>query len=86
MIHGNIDHSVLSYNVQVGYGSTIKDSVIMPNVTIGENVHIERSIIASNCVIEDGAVVGNSAVNSEITLIGENQTITNPNKKKITLN
>lgn len=86
MIYGAIDHSVLSYNVQVGFGSTIKDSVIMPNVTIGNNVHIERSIIASNCVIEDGAVVGNSAVNSEITLIGENQTITDANKKKITLN
>jgi glucose-1-phosphate adenylyltransferase len=56
----------------------------MPNVTIGENVHIERSIIASNCVIEDGAIVGNSAITSDITLIGENQTIINPNKKKIT--
>ena len=82
MIYGNIDHSVLSYNVEVGYGSTIKDSVIMPNVKIGDNVHIEKSIIASNCIIEDNAVVGNTS--GDITLIGENQTIKNTSKKKIT--
>ncbi|MFJ8259743.1 glucose-1-phosphate adenylyltransferase [Peribacillus asahii] len=84
MIYGTVEHSVLSYNVQVGYNSTIKDSVIMPNVHIGDNVHIERAIIDSNCVIEDGAVIGNSNPSAKITLIGEGQTITSTDQKKIT--
>jgi len=73
LVFGKVEHSVLSYNVQVGNGSTIKDSVIMPNVKIGENVTIEKAIIGSGTIIEDGAVIG---VNKkEITLIGENQRI-----------
>ena len=73
MVSGKVVHSVLSYNVQVGSGSIIKDSVIMPNVKIGKNVTIEKAIIGSDTVIEDGAVIG--AHKTGITLIGENQTI-----------
>lgn len=84
MIAGTVERSVLSYNVHVGKNSVIKDSVIMPNVRIGENVHIERSIIASNCVIEDGVLIGDSDPASEITLIGEDRTVTATNTKKLT--
>lgn len=84
MIYGTVEHSVLSYNVQIGYNSTIKDSVIMPNVRIGDNVHIERAIIASDCVIEDSVVIGDSSPGSKITLIGYNKTISSASQKKIT--
>ncbi|RTZ57675.1 glucose-1-phosphate adenylyltransferase [Bacillus sp. SAJ1] len=74
-IYGQVEHSILSYNVQVGYGSIINHSVIMPDVTIGNNVTINRAIIASNTVIEDGAVIGSANEHDEITLIGDNQRI-----------
>ncbi|MGE8206492.1 glucose-1-phosphate adenylyltransferase [Heyndrickxia sp. NPDC080065] len=74
-IYGKVYQSVLSYNVQVGIGTTIQDSVIMPNVKIGKNVTIRRSIIASNTVIEDDSEIGSSDQSSKITVIGENQKI-----------
>ncbi|MDX1807023.1 MAG: glucose-1-phosphate adenylyltransferase [Paenisporosarcina sp.] len=73
LVFGKVEHSVLSYNVQVGSGSTIKDSVIMPNVKIGNNVIIEKAIIGSGTIIEDGAVIRDSE--QGLTLIGENQLI-----------
>lgn len=83
MIYGSVEKSVISNNVQIGYNSTIKDSVIMPNVRIGNHVHIERAIIANNCNIEDEVMIGDTNLNSKITLFGENTTITSLNKKKL---
>lgn len=73
LVFGKVDHSVLSYNVQVGSGSLIKDSVIMPNVKIGKNVRIEKAIIGSGTSIEDGVVISDSS--QGLILIGENQRI-----------
>lgn len=76
-VHGNIDHSILFFGVQVGEGSTIKDSVIMPNVKIGKNVIIEKAIIGENTIIEDGVVIkAEKGEHQEIILIGENNIIT----------
>jgi len=73
---GEVDHSVLFYGVQVGEGSFIKDSVIMPNVRIGSNVKIYKAIIGENTTIEDGCVIGEPNEQSNIILIGSNETIT----------
>ena len=75
-VFGEIDHSVLFYGVQVGEGSFIKDSVIMPNVRIGNNVKIYKAIVGEGTVIEDGCVIGEPDENSNIVLIGGNETIT----------
>lgn len=75
VVHGNIEHSVLSFNVQVGKNTTINDSVIMPNVKIGNNVTINNAIIASDICVEDGAEIGSSSPAAEITLIGDAQNI-----------
>lgn len=76
MVHGKIEHSVLSFNVQIGENSIIKDSVIMPNVKIGRNVMIHKAIIASNICIVDGTEIGSNSPTAEITLVGEtNQAI-----------
>ncbi len=69
-IYGSLERCVLSYNVHVGYGTTISDSVIMPNVKIGNNVTIEKAIIMSNTVIEDNAVIRAEESSDEILLIG----------------
>lgn len=73
MVFGKVVRSILSYNVRVGYGTTIRDSVIMPNVTIGNNVTIERAIVAGDAVLEDGSVIGSSNPSQNITLIGDKQ-------------
>lgn len=51
LVFGKVEHSVLSYNVQVGSGTIVKNSVIMPNVKIGNNVIIEKAIIGSGTII-----------------------------------
>jgi len=73
LVFGKVDHSVLSYNVQVGSGSIVKNSVIMPNVRIGNNVIIEKAIIGSGTIIEDDAIISDSK--KGLTLIGENQRV-----------
>lgn len=57
-IEGEVQHSVLFYDVRVGEGSLVKDSVIMPGARIGKDVTIHRAIVASCAVIEDGATIG----------------------------
>ncbi|MEW4369538.1 glucose-1-phosphate adenylyltransferase [Paenibacillus kandeliae] len=74
IINGEVKHSVLFFNVEVGEGSVITDSVIMPGAKIGKNVRIHRSIVNEGIVIEDGAQIGvGQDENSEIELITSNQ-------------
>ena len=58
VVYGEIDHSVIFSNVQIGENSKISNSVIMPDVKIGDNVTIEKAVIGAGAVIEDGAVIG----------------------------
>ena len=45
MIKGKVINSVISRNVIVQEGATIKDSIILPDVVIGKNVNIENAIV-----------------------------------------
>lgn len=58
VVNGNVNHSVLFYDVEIGTGTTIQDSVIMPNVKIGRNVKVQRAIIAEGTIIPDGMSIG----------------------------
>ncbi|SFH70088.1 glucose-1-phosphate adenylyltransferase [Pisciglobus halotolerans] len=72
-VSGEVEHSILSYNVKVGKGSKIKDSFIMPGATIGENVTVDHAIIGENAVIHDGAqLIGKD---KEIAVLGKDETI-----------
>ncbi|HAL63280.1 MAG TPA: glucose-1-phosphate adenylyltransferase, partial [Clostridiales bacterium] len=57
-ICGNVTHSVIFSNVEIGEGSKISDCVIMPDVKIGKNVVARKTLIGAGAVIEDGAVLG----------------------------
>ncbi len=57
-IYGNVSHSVVFSNVQVGENTEIRDSVVMPGVKIGNNVTIEKAVIGSGAVIEDDVRIG----------------------------
>jgi glucose-1-phosphate adenylyltransferase len=74
-VYGKVENSVLFYGVTVGQGAIIKDSVILPNTIIGENAEIYRTVVGSGSVISANAKIGVSTPFSEITLIGDNQTI-----------
>ncbi|MDN4619954.1 glucose-1-phosphate adenylyltransferase [Paenibacillus sp. PsM32] len=70
IVHGEINHSVLFFGVEVGEGSVITDSVIMPNVKIGKNVRIHRAIIDDGMILPDGKQIGvDREDESEILLI-----------------
>ncbi|WP_311077842.1 glucose-1-phosphate adenylyltransferase [Paenibacillus polymyxa] len=72
-VEGRIERSVVFSGVEVGKGSTIKESIVMPDIRIGRNVHIEHAIIGEGAVIRDGAVIKGSP--GEIMVIGPNETV-----------
>lgn len=58
VIYGNVEHSVIFPGVQIGAGSSVRNSVIMSYTRIGKNVEIDRALIGRRCVIEDNAQIG----------------------------
>ncbi|WP_211747825.1 glucose-1-phosphate adenylyltransferase [Paenibacillus sp. Marseille-Q4541] len=72
-MEGNSDRSVVFYGVEVGKGSSIKESVVMPNARIGRNVTIERAIIGEGAIVRDGAIIKGSV--DEIVVIGPGETV-----------
>lgn len=84
-VFGRVENSVLFNGVHVAKGAFIRDSVILPNTIIGENAVINRAVIGSESIIEANVIVGDPNPFSEITLIGDNQTIpkNQPDRKSV---
>ena len=57
-ICGNVTHSVIFSNVEIGEGSEVSDCVIMPNVKIGKNVKLKNTLVGVGAVLEDGVSAG----------------------------
>lgn len=76
-VTGNIEHSILSANVQVKKDAKVKDSFIMSGVTIGEGAIINRAIIGEGSVIGNGVVIDGS---DEIQVVGYNEIVGVPNE------
>ena len=76
---GSVENTVLSHKVEVGEGSTIRNSVIMPNVKIGKNVVIEKAMIAEGAIIKDNAVIKDD--NNEISVISEYEVVEGEREK-----
>lgn len=73
IVHGEVNHSVLFYGVEVGEGSIITDSVIMPKVKIGKNVRIHKAIISENTIIDDYMEIGIERENENEILLIDNK-------------
>ena len=73
VIYGNVEHSVIFPGVQIGAGSTIKNSVIMSYAQIWENVEIDRAVIGRRCVVEDNVRIGQNQ--QEIMVISEGDVV-----------
>lgn len=80
-VAGNVEHSILSTNVQVKPNAIIKDSFVMSGATIGEGAKINRAIIGEDAVI--GAVIGDGVVidgSKEVEVIGYKEVAGVPNE------
>lgn len=75
-VAGNVEHSILSTNVQVKPNAIIKDSFVMSGATIGEGAKINRAIIGEDAVIGDGVVIDGS---KEVEVIGYKEVVGVPN-------
>jgi glucose-1-phosphate adenylyltransferase len=73
-ISGKIEHSIVSFGVQIGEGSLVEESVIMPNVIIGKNAMIKNAIIGEGTYIGDKVTIKGTG-RSDIAVIGEQETI-----------
>jgi glucose-1-phosphate adenylyltransferase len=82
-VFGSVENSVLFYGVTVGKGAIVRDSVILPGTVIGENAVIYRAVIGSGTVISSNVKIGDAQPFSEITLVGNNQTIQKDIKEKV---
>lgn len=76
-VAGNVEHSILSTNVQVKPNAIIKDSFVMSGATIGEGAKINRAIIGEYAVIGDGVVIDGS---KEVEVIGYKEVVGVPNE------
>lgn len=76
-VAGNVEHSILSTNVQVKPNAIIKDSFVMSGATIGEGAKRNRAIIGEDAVIGDGVVIDGS---KEVEVIGYKEVAGVPNE------
>jgi glucose-1-phosphate adenylyltransferase len=58
VIHGTVEHSILSPGVRVEAGAVVRDSIVMFNTVIGAGATVDRSILDKDCVIGPGSRVG----------------------------
>ena len=69
VIEGSIKHSILSPDVIVGKGTTIKDSLILPSAEIGKNCKLEKVIVNEGIKVKDGSKI--PCKDGTITVIGK---------------
>lgn len=72
-ISGSVEHSVISTNVRIGKGSSVKNSFVMPGAYIGENVQVENAILGEGAKVYDGATVKGTP--EEIAVLGYEEEI-----------
>jgi glucose-1-phosphate adenylyltransferase len=60
LIEGEVDNSILSYEVTVGKGAVVKDSIVFSNSVIEEGAVVERAIVVENQVVPKGTKVGDA--------------------------
>lgn len=77
-VSGQVEHSILSTNVQVQKGAVIKDSFIMSGAIIGEGARITRAIVGENAVIESHTVIDGT---DTIQVVGHGEVLGGSNEK-----
>ena len=75
-IFGDVKNSVIFFGSIIGENTTIKDSIILSDVKIKKGCYINKAIICKDATIEDNCKIGTGHNNSELTVIGAEETIT----------
>lgn len=81
VVDGTVDFSIISSDVTIEEGASVKYSIVMPGTTIKKNAVVEYAIIGENCVVESDAMIGmnpESVPNRDdwgIAVLGHNITI-----------
>lgn len=70
IIEGSVEHSVVSTDVVVNRGASVKNSVLLPGAVIGDNVQLDYVIVAENVKIAEGTKLAGTA--DAILLIDKN--------------
>jgi len=52
IIHGTVEHSVLSNSVTVEKGAIVRDSILMPGVTV------QAGAVLNKCIVGNGTIIG----------------------------
>ena len=58
VIHGTVEHSILSPGVRVEEGAVVRDSIVMFDTVIGAGASVDRAILDKDCVVGPGSRVG----------------------------
>ncbi len=69
-VSGDVTHSIVSTDAQIGEGAMIEDSVIMPGSRIGKNAHVSRAIIGENAIVGDNSIIVGK---EEIAVVGNSE-------------
>ena len=78
VIHGRVENSVLSSNVVIEEGATVKDSVIMSGTIIKKGAEVNYSIIDEGVVVNEGAQIGEDKATAKgISVLGRGITVGN---------
>lgn len=81
VVDGTVDFSIISSDVTIEEGASVKYSIVMPGTIIKKNAVVEYAIIGENCVVESDAMIGmnpESVPNRDdwgIAVLGHNITI-----------
>ena len=58
VIHGRVEHSILSPGVRVERGAVVRDSIVMFDTVVGEGAVVDRAILDKDCVVGGGSRIG----------------------------
>lgn len=71
-VSGDVVHSIISTDAQIGEGAKITDSVIMPGARVGKNAVITKAIVGENAVVGDNASIEGD---EEVAVVGHAEVI-----------
>ena len=58
VIHGTVEHSILSPGVRVERGAAVRDSIVMFDTVVGEGATVDRAILDKDCIVGARSHVG----------------------------
>lgn len=72
-VFGKVENSILSANVYIGEGTTVRNSVLLPNARVEAGALVEQAIIGYDSVVDAGCqVISPGEYSNEVVLLASN--------------